>query len=280
MAEPPEEAAEAIADDPASAPVEPPTSSSQTWPDAASTPDEVASTPDEAVSTPDEAVSLSQGTGIEAEDARKEEWARSDGEEVVDLPAGSVDAIDQAAGATAGTEAWAAVSVSLSDLNERFEESQRLLSRQVELVDRLHAENQRLRSGELRGAISPLIRDLLRLHDDIGRLRDLATEESQRDLQVARVSLLDALARSGVVGFEPAATDRFDPKLHSVVGILAADGPDGDRTIAEVVRIGFRWEDGQIVRPCEVKVFKHRAAESDSAPPEPTGEESETAHGQ
>jgi hypothetical protein len=40
----------------------------------------------------------------------------------------------------------------------------RLLGRQVDHGDYLHAESQRPRVGELRAAISPLVRDLLRLH--------------------------------------------------------------------------------------------------------------------
>src|SRR5947209_9477437 len=58
----------------------------------------------------------------------------------------------------------------LGALDERLAESQRLLAHQTELADRLHAENQRLRAGELRAAQLPLVRDLMRMHDDIGRL--------------------------------------------------------------------------------------------------------------
>jgi len=67
--------------------------------------------------------------------------------------------------------------------------------------DKLHGENQRLRAGELRGAMLPLVRDLLRLHDDIGRIAD-ATEQVE-DLELMQISLLDALSRNGIVSVRP-----------------------------------------------------------------------------
>jgi molecular chaperone GrpE (heat shock protein) len=161
------------------------------------------------------------------------------------------------------------IAATLASLDVRLEESQRLMGRQVDLVDRLHAENQRLRAGELRAATLPLIRDLLRLHDDIGRLAQEDTGDGSRDLNVVKVSLLDALARNGVIASSPQSGESFDPKLHSASGILPADEEAADRTIAEVVRVGFHWEDGQVVRAADVRVFKYQApAEASDHPPE------------
>jgi molecular chaperone GrpE (heat shock protein) len=155
--------------------------------------------------------------------------------------------------------AWESVASSLVDLAARLEESQRLLARQVDHVDHLHAENQRLRAGELRTAISPLIRDLLRLHDDVGRLAEASTDESKRDLDVVHVSLLDVLARTGITSFEPELDAQFDPKLHNAAGVVATGDTASERRIAEVVRTGFHWEDGQILRVADVTVFKYTA---------------------
>ncbi|HEY2768904.1 MAG TPA: nucleotide exchange factor GrpE [Solirubrobacteraceae bacterium] len=152
---------------------------------------------------------------------------------------------------------------SVERLDERLQESQRLQMRQSDLVDKLHAENQRLRAGELRAATLPLVRDLLRLHDDIGRLpRD---GEHGHDLDVVQVSLLDALARNGITAFEPAARDQFDPKQHSAAGVLETDDASLDRTISEVVRVGFQWEDGPTIRVAEVRVYKHSSSSGSSS---------------
>lgn len=158
----------------------------------------------------------------------------------------------------------AAVAATLVSLEEQLGESQRLLARQSDLVDKLHAENQRLRIGELRAATLPLVRDLLRLHDDIGRL---ATDrEEAEDLDVVKVSLLDALARNGITTFQPAPGEQFDPKQHSIVGILRAEDASRDRTVAEVIRVGVQWEDGQAIRVADVRVYKHAPTAETTGP--------------
>jgi molecular chaperone GrpE (heat shock protein) len=155
--------------------------------------------------------------------------------------------------------AWESVATSLADLTTRLEESQRLLARQVDHADRLHVENQRLRAGELRTAISPLIRDLLRLHDDVGRLAQASTDQSKHDLDVVQVSLLDVLVRAGITSFEPDLGAQFDPKLHNAAGVVATGDAASERRIAEVVRSGFHWEDRQVLRVADVTVFKYTA---------------------
>jgi molecular chaperone GrpE (heat shock protein) len=144
---------------------------------------------------------------------------------------------------------------SVASFDERLQESQRLMVRQSDLVDKLHAENQRLRVGELRAACLPLVRDLLRLYDDIGRLPRAG--EHGHDLDVVQVSLLDALARNGITAFEPVAGDQFDPKQHSAAGVVETDDAKLDRSISEVIRVGFQWEDGQAIRVADVHVYKH-----------------------
>ncbi len=147
------------------------------------------------------------------------------------------------------------IAATLGSLDTRLGESQRLLGRQSEFADKLHAENQRLREGELRAATLPLIRDLLRLHDDIGKLS--VGREDTRDLDIVKVSLLDALARNGVLAFEPAVGDVFDPKQHNIQGVVATGESSLDRTIAVVTRVGVQWDDGQTIRVADVSVYKH-----------------------
>ena len=109
------------------------------------------------------------------------------------------------------------------------------------------------------------MRDLLRLHDDVGRLAEASAQEPKRDLDVVRVSLLDVLARAGIMSFEPEADTQFDPKLHNATGVVATRDAARERRIAEVARTGFQWEDGSIARVADVTVFKYEAP-SDEPP--------------
>lgn len=144
----------------------------------------------------------------------------------------------------------------LESLDSRLAESQRLLSRQADLTDRLHAENQSLRAGELRAAQAPLVRDLLRLHDDLGRMRE-AAGEGEDDLRVVQESLVDTLARNGIEAFRPGSGEPLDPALHSVAGIESPEDPALDRTVAEVLKAGFRWDSGEVIRVAEVRAYRH-----------------------
>ena len=148
---------------------------------------------------------------------------------------------------------------SLGRLDSRLEESQRLLNRQSDLVDRLHAENLELRAGELRNAQLPLVRDLLRMHDDVGRMR-AAAGESGEDLRLVEESLLDTFARNGVVAISPQTGEPFDPRLHSAVGTEPTADEALDKSVAEVTRQGFRWESGDVIRVSEVRAYRHSGA--------------------
>ena len=145
------------------------------------------------------------------------------------------------------------------DQGERLEEAHRLLARQSDLVDRLHAENQTLRAGELRNAQLPLIRDLLRLHDDVGRMREAC--ESDHDLRLVQEGLSDALARNGVESYAPDPGEGFDPRLHTAAGVESTAEESLDKTVAEVTRRGFRWESGDIIRVAEVRAYRYRSTQ-------------------
>lgn len=145
----------------------------------------------------------------------------------------------------------------LARIDRRLGESQRLLERQQGLADRLHAENQDLRAGELRSAQLPLVRDLLRLHDDAGRMREGA--EDDRDLAVVQSGLADALARNGVIAFEPDHGVEVEPRVHSVAAIEATTEEGLDRTVAGVVKQGFKWDSGEVIRAAEVTAYRFTA---------------------
>lgn len=147
------------------------------------------------------------------------------------------------------------VEAALGRLDSKLAESQRLLDRQTELTERLHAENQSLRAGELREAQLPFVRDLIRLCDDLERMLAVASE-SAADLTMVRESLIDVLARNGVQRFGPEQGEPFDPQLHTAAGTDPTDREELDRAVAEVVRGGYRWDSGEVIRAAEVRAYR------------------------
>jgi molecular chaperone GrpE (heat shock protein) len=145
----------------------------------------------------------------------------------------------------------------LDDLGRRLDELARLGAHQRELVDELHSDNQRLRAGELFQAQAPLLRDLVRLHDDVERL-EAGGGDAAADLALVRQQLLQVLDRAGVRRYEVAAGEPFDGTRHQ--GVRSVPATDGavDRTVAAMVRCGFERDDGRVLRPADVEV--HRAS--------------------
>jgi molecular chaperone GrpE (heat shock protein) len=143
-------------------------------------------------------------------------------------------------------------------LEQRLEEALRLAQHRDELVDRLHAENRQLREGELRSALLPLLRDLMRLHDDLDRIT--AVDPDANDAALVRDAITDTLARNGVSSFAPLPADPFDSSRHAAVGTDLTKDQRIDRTIATVRRAGFRHDDGSIVRAADVTVYKYKPA--------------------
>ncbi|GAB3408096.1 nucleotide exchange factor GrpE [Flindersiella endophytica] len=134
-------------------------------------------------------------------------------------------------------EAIAGVEVALRDANE-------LAVGRQKVIDRLHEENQRLRTGERQLLLRPVLTDLYRLHLDLLRQATAMPEQATRE-QV--VSLLDsfahsvefALERCGVRVVRPNVGDAFDPHAHRVADVTAADAPEQDGQVTGVVSAGY-----------------------------------------
>ncbi|HVQ58167.1 MAG TPA: nucleotide exchange factor GrpE [Solirubrobacterales bacterium] len=181
-------------------------------------------------------------------------------EEGVDTPVPLAEAPEQPASSDADPSPSGDIDDlrhAVESLDSRLEESQRLLVRQTDLVDRLHAENGELRAGELRNAQLPLVRDLLRLHDDVGRMRGAASEDDH-DLRIIQESLVDILGRNGIQPFAPEPGESFDPLFHTASGVEPTLEEALDKAVIEVVRQGFRWESGDTIRVAEVRAYRYR----------------------
>jgi|GEM_PF-3216581 molecular chaperone GrpE (heat shock protein) len=150
------------------------------------------------------------------------------------------------------------VESALHALEARLAEHQRLIERQTEVAANLHAENQRLRAGELRQAQAALVASVLRVLDDVAQMAQTAkVPESQTDLGLVADALMDALARNGIVQTVIEHGAPFDARAHRIAVVEPTADAAADRTVARVVRPGFTWADGGVIRLAEVAVFRH-----------------------
>jgi molecular chaperone GrpE len=163
-----------------------------------------------------------------------------------------------AAVAPADTGSESLVTEALERIETRLAESQRLIDRQSEIAGKLHAENQTLRRGELRTAQAALVLSVLRVYDDVNQMA-LTTEDpaASKDLGIVAAALADALDRNGIAPSAAEPGEPFETRRHKIVAIETTDDPGADRTVARVVRSGFDWPDGTVVRVSEVAVFKY-----------------------
>jgi molecular chaperone GrpE (heat shock protein) len=151
----------------------------------------------------------------------------------------------------------------------RIAERDRLAVRDRDLIDRLHAENQRLRSGEAFALIAPVARDLVRLRDQLLQLDAASPEPGRSDAALIEPQLLGMLARLGVEPYEPEEGDTFDAARHQGVGRTPTSDSDLDGRVAAVRREGFTAPDGRPLRAAEVEVWHHVPTDPGSASPGP-----------
>jgi molecular chaperone GrpE (heat shock protein) len=162
----------------------------------------------------------------------------------------------------------------LEALSQGLAESNYLARAREQIIDRLHTENEKLRAGVLEQAMGPVLRDLMRLYDDLARTAEAyasreprEAESTVRDWASYRDVVEDILYRQGVEPVETAPGDPFDPRLHRAVG--PEDTPERtlEKAVARVVRPGFQ-SGSRILRPAEVRVFRYAAPQGPVEPVE------------
>jgi molecular chaperone GrpE (heat shock protein) len=141
-------------------------------------------------------------------------------------------------------------------VGRRLDELARLRRHDVELVDRLHEENGKLRQGELTEAMGPLLRGLIRLHD---QMSSLGGDDPQSVAGILRKQLLQVLDISADVRpYIAVPGSPFDPTRHLALRGIGTDEPARDRTIARGVRPGFVRGSSTVLRPAEAEVYRNR----------------------
>ena len=137
------------------------------------------------------------------------------------------------------------------------------------VIDRLHAENQVLRRGEMDALFQPVRDGVVALHDlarrAAGQYRRTEAPTAERGaalLDTLAEEAADVLARLGVSRIEPVAGEVFDPARHRGVGTALADQPWQDNTVAEVSATGFALAE-KVIRRAEVVVARHHGGQGE-----------------
>lgn len=145
---------------------------------------------------------------------------------------------------------------STASAQRRADELAVVARKQSEMADELHAENVRLRAGELREAIAPLVRGLARLSDEIGQIRGAGAPPTEADLIHLDQRVKELLHDAGVTPLAPAPGDPFDVHVHTAAGSVPTEDPLQDHTVVAVRRPGLIRDDGRVLRPADVLVYR------------------------
>jgi molecular chaperone GrpE (heat shock protein) len=128
------------------------------------------------------------------------------------------------------------------------------------VIDRLHAENRELREGLRRSLLEPVVTDLIRLHDAIGRDASAQGDERLASLLGSYASDVELiLDRCGMEAFRAEPGDAYRPGEHRPVAVVPVPDLALDNTVVEVVAIGFRERDsGRVRRPVRARFHQYR----------------------
>ena len=152
------------------------------------------------------------------------------------------------------------------------------------VIDHLHSEVDRLRRGERRGLLRPLLVELCRLRNDLlrqaeGLPDDFDAEQARLLLRSYADSVEIALEDSGVITFTPGEGDSFEPRMHRKVGGEPTSDPAATGRVARVRRTGYLDVDANIpIAPAEVVLFGAASAAPAEIPAARPHAEPDLAH--
>lgn len=138
----------------------------------------------------------------------------------------------------------------LDKVEEHLAEFHRRAAHRESVIDRLHEENRRLHDGFGRLLLEPVVADLIRLYDQLGR-EGRRLDANGEDGQLLR-SFADDVAlildRCGIEVFSAEPGEPFERGRHRAVGVVACDDESRHNTVAEVVAAGFYERETSLVR--------------------------------
>ncbi|MEV4350360.1 nucleotide exchange factor GrpE [Actinoplanes sp. NPDC049596] len=128
------------------------------------------------------------------------------------------------------------------------------------MIERLHDDNQKLRAGERRLVLMPVLTDLQRLRNDLIRQAAVGGQEVAGLLTSYAHSVELTLERGGVAVIRPAPGDEFDGGRHRPDGVLDAERPEDDGRVAVALSDGYLDTiSGRVLTPATVRVHRWTA---------------------
>jgi molecular chaperone GrpE (heat shock protein) len=168
------------------------------------------------------------------------------------------------------TARLAEVEAALVALARRHDsESERAAARE-RVIERQHADIERLRTDDRFGLLRPVVVELGRLRNDLlrqaGSLRpDYSVDEMVKLLRSFADSVEDTLLECGVGVLPHEVGAPFAPRHQQVARIVEVDDPERDGTVAEVVQDGYTEVDGgRVVVPARVTVHRVPAGDTNA----------------
>ena len=159
------------------------------------------------------------------------------------------------------------ISVAIRDLADSSHRYPARAEQREAVIDHLRDEVDRLRRGERRGLLRPLLADMCRLRDDL--LKQAATlpvdfdASNAADLLRSYAETIElTLQTNGVVAYAPDAGEAFDPRMHRRVGGETTSDPAQAGHVAAVRGDGYLdLEANSPIALAEVSVFAARKEE-------------------
>lgn len=141
-------------------------------------------------------------------------------------------------------EGLAAVLAELVAIREQLTAAHDRAAARERVIDRLHDENQRLRAGELRLVLRPVLVELQRLRNDTRKQAaslpaTLTPAGAAELLESFAYSLELVLERADVRVVRAETGEIFDPACHRAVGVAPAEDPAQDGTVAQALTDGY-----------------------------------------
>lgn len=147
-------------------------------------------------------------------------------------------------------------------VEEQICEFHRRAAHRESVIDRLHAENQRLKQGEHRIVLEPVVSDLIRLHDQLSREARRTTANGMADSFAEEVA--EILDRCGIEAFVAAPGESFQSDRHRPLAVVPTCDPQLHNTVAEAVAAGFyERETSRVRRPAQAHFYQHLAEGED-----------------
>jgi hypothetical protein len=202
---------------------------------------------------------------------------------MIDMGDASADggsAADADGAAPKSPDEHAGLGAELARMAVAIEEFHRRSAHRETVIDRLHDENQELRSGMRRVLLDPVVTDLLRLHDGLSRQAARLVGQEQAGVADLFTSFAEdvelALDRCGMEVFTAEPREEFSASCHHVAGFEPCDDPSLHNTVAGVVAKGLRErETGRIRRAVKARFHRYEPPIGQAAadPPEPSVQE-------